>query len=296
MDWNHTGQLLLARHDDPRRVAVPPRIVALIHAFDGQRTVAQLVAEQGLNAGVMGLLETLLAWGMLRRVGAVTTEQGAGPRVIAHRRVDGFDVLIVDDLGDPAEVDTLANTLHAAQYSRSAYSTDDTAHIRRFSFEADLADFRASWLHARLVSVMEAFFPKEAFQVIRIYGDCTLPMDTPVPHRDCWTVDRDITVVYFGETEWQPAWGGETVFFDDAGDAKIVALPKPGRAVVFRGAAQHSARPPVRGAAARHTLAIKFLSRTLGAEPAVVEQTRQAPHLAPTCLFAGDVSKAPGGD
>jgi len=91
--------------------------------------------------------------------------------------------------------------------------------------------------------------------------------------------------VYFGAREWKPEWGGETVFFDEEGDAKIVALPKPGRAVVFRGAVQHSARPPVGGAPARHTLAIKFLSRTLGVAAGAAEQVRQAPHLAPTLLF-----------
>ncbi len=146
VDWNHTGQLLLARHDDPRRVAIPPRIVALIHAFDGVRSVEELLAEHGMGDGALGLLETLVEWGMLRAAGAASAAN-IGPRVTAHRRVDGFDVLVVDELGSEAEIKALADRLQSAQYARSAYSTDDTAHIRRFSFEGELADFRASWLH-----------------------------------------------------------------------------------------------------------------------------------------------------
>lgn len=45
---------------------------------------------------------------------------------------------------------------------------------------------------------------------------------------------------------WEPAWGGETVFFDDEGDISVSILPKPGRVLVFRGDVLHVARAPSR--------------------------------------------------
>lgn len=45
---------------------------------------------------------------------------------------------------------------------------------------------------------------------------------------------------------WEPAWGGETVFFDDDGDISAAILPKPGRVLVFRGDILHVARAPSR--------------------------------------------------
>jgi SM-20-related protein len=45
---------------------------------------------------------------------------------------------------------------------------------------------------------------------------------------------------------WEPAWGGETVFFDEEGDISAAILPKPGRVLVFRGDVLHVARAPSR--------------------------------------------------
>jgi SM-20-related protein len=45
---------------------------------------------------------------------------------------------------------------------------------------------------------------------------------------------------------WEPAWGGETVFFDGDGDIAAAILPKPGRVLVFRGDILHVARAPSR--------------------------------------------------
>jgi SM-20-related protein len=45
---------------------------------------------------------------------------------------------------------------------------------------------------------------------------------------------------------WEPAWGGETLFFDADGDIAAAVLPRPGRALVFRGDVLHVARAPSR--------------------------------------------------
>jgi SM-20-related protein len=45
---------------------------------------------------------------------------------------------------------------------------------------------------------------------------------------------------------WQHAWGGETVFFDTQNEICASVLPRPGRAVIFRGDILHAARSPSR--------------------------------------------------
>ncbi len=47
-------------------------------------------------------------------------------------------------------------------------------------------------------------------------------------------------------SRWEPAWGGETIFFDADGDVSAAILPKPGRVLVFRGDVLHVARAPSR--------------------------------------------------
>ena len=78
-------------------------------------------------------------------------------------------------------------------------------------------------------------------------------------HTDCLPHKRGLTALWFLSTEWDPEWGGETMFFDASGDAMFCASPKPGRLVVFDGAIPHAGRPPSRICyKPRYTFAIKL--------------------------------------
>lgn len=61
------------------------------------------------------------------------------------------------------------------------------------------------------------------------------------PHRDSKHPD-DRTIVVYGNPEWKPGWGGETVFFDKAGDVAKAVTPRWRRAVVFPSNILHAAR------------------------------------------------------
>jgi len=51
------------------------------------------------------------------------------------------------------------------------------------------------------------------------------------------------TTVYYPHEEWEPNWGGETVFFDRArSDILASVFPRPNRAVIFDGRIPHVAR------------------------------------------------------
>lgn len=62
------------------------------------------------------------------------------------------------------------------------------------------------------------------------------------PHRDSKHAD-DRTVVVYGNPEWEPGWGGETVFFNKAGDVAKAVTPRWRRAAVFPSNLLHAARP-----------------------------------------------------
>ena len=55
-------------------------------------------------------------------------------------------------------------------------------------------------------------------------------------------------------------WGGETLFFDESGDAVFVTTPRTGRLVLFDGAIRHVGRPPTAICPeTRFTFALKFV-------------------------------------
>jgi SM-20-related protein len=61
-------------------------------------------------------------------------------------------------------------------------------------------------------------------------------------HTDSISPDS-FTSIYYPHDEWQPNWGGETVFFDHARTDIIASIyPKPNRLLIFKGTMQHVAR------------------------------------------------------
>jgi len=65
------------------------------------------------------------------------------------------------------------------------------------------------------------------------------------PHRDVPRAElreAHITAVVYCNPEWKIEWAGETVLFDEAGDATTAILPKPGRVTFIHGDPLHVAR------------------------------------------------------
>lgn len=62
------------------------------------------------------------------------------------------------------------------------------------------------------------------------------------PHVDS---DRpgELTTVLYLTSHWLPAWGGETVVFDPAGDIAVASQPRPNRLLTFPSHLLHAPRP-----------------------------------------------------
>ncbi|HVU02849.1 MAG TPA: 2OG-Fe(II) oxygenase [Polyangiaceae bacterium] len=72
------------------------------------------------------------------------------------------------------------------------------------------------------------------------------------------------TLLYYPMPEWDPAWGGETVFHHATGEIALSVLPKPGRAVFFDSRILHAGRAPQRSyGGLRVTVALKLGPRAL---------------------------------
>ncbi|TFH67147.1 2OG-Fe(II) oxygenase [Gammaproteobacteria bacterium LSUCC0057] len=65
------------------------------------------------------------------------------------------------------------------------------------------------------------------------------------PHTDTEREGEQTAVLYLTD-RWQPAWAGETVVFDDAGDVALAALPRRNRIITFPSNALHAPRPLAR--------------------------------------------------
>jgi len=88
---------------------------------------------------------------------------------------------------------------------------------------------------------------------------CT-PSDRFHTHVDTFN-EEGWTVLYYLNTEWDPEWGGDTVFFDESGkEFELVSQFKPGRFVVFDSQIPHLIRTStVLAPHFRLTFAAKFL-------------------------------------
>jgi hypothetical protein len=54
-------------------------------------------------------------------------------------------------------------------------------------------------------------------------------------HGDCPPDASNITALLFANAVWERDWGGETIFFEEDGEALYAVAPTPGRVVLFRG-------------------------------------------------------------
>ena len=69
------------------------------------------------------------------------------------------------------------------------------------------------------------------------------------------------TLLYYPMPDWNPGWGGETVYHHQNGEIALSVLPKPGRAVLFDSRILHAGRAPNRSyGGLRVTIAFKLAS------------------------------------
>lgn len=179
--------------------------------------------------------------------------------------ISGREIFICDNIIDEMvvkQVGTLVRTLHYVRKEKSRPGVPGLAAVSDIPAERIATDpFLLS-----LRQAVERLFPDERFSDQRAYVNCSIFGDSYYLHRDCAIEDKHVTALYYANLEWQPDWGGETIYYNDDDDGEIAITPRPGRLVIARGAILHRGTVPARACyEERYTLAYKLNS--LGAAP-----------------------------
>ena len=176
-----------------------------------------------------------------------------------HGVVEGRDVFVFDGLVSDADLAAYVVALARAPFTRTEIGKSETAEYKHWVNEMPLANVSQLPLWAPTESAVAYARPGESYQALRAYTNYAAYGDMLYTHTDCAPDRRELTALWFLSTSWDAEWGGETMFFDTAGDAMFCASPKPGRLVLFDGAISHVGRPPSRICyTPRYSFAIKL--------------------------------------
>lgn len=174
--------------------------------------------------------------------------------------IAGRELYVCDDMVEPLmvqQIGTLVKTLHYVRKEKSRPGVPGLAAVSDIPIQRIAGD---PFLRA-LRQVVERLFANEQFTDQRAYVNCSTYGDTYYIHRDCAPHEQHVTALYYANIEWQGDWGGETIYYNEDGDAEIAITPRPGRLVIARGAVLHRGNVPSRNCyEERYTLAYKLNS------------------------------------
>ena len=175
--------------------------------------------------------------------------------------VEGREVVVYDNLLGQPELAQLSAKLQAGKFSRTEYARDETIDFKHWVMDFELRDIVRLPIHRLSLMAIDRHFGP-GHKAFRSYCNVALYGDQLMTHTDCNPTDMVVTALWYICPEWNLEWGGETLFFNDQGDAIVAVTPKPGRLVIFDGAIVHVGRPPNRIATqTRYTFAIKFIRK-----------------------------------
>jgi Rps23 Pro-64 3,4-dihydroxylase Tpa1-like proline 4-hydroxylase len=174
--------------------------------------------------------------------------------------ISGREIFICDDMVEPAmqqQLNTLVSKMHYVRTEKSRLGVPGLVAVCDIAPETIATD---TFLRG-LRQTVEKLFPNEQFTDQRAYVNCSVYGDAYYIHRDCAAYERHVTALYYANLEWQPDWGGETIYYNDDEDGELVVTPRSGRLVIARGAVLHRGNVPTRNCfEERYTLAYKLNS------------------------------------
>jgi hypothetical protein len=174
-----------------------------------------------------------------------------------HGRIGTRDLWVFDGLVESTA--TMVQALDRAPFTRTEVATPESAQFRHWVAELDLRALAGLPLHRATLAAMAAVLPERRYRAYRAYTNFAAFGDVLMIHTDCAPQADEYTALWYLATDWDPNWGGETVFYDDDRDAAFVVSPRPGRLVLFHGAIPHAGRPPSRTCyTPRYSFALKL--------------------------------------
>ncbi len=161
--------------------------------------------------------------------------------------LDSRRIFVVDGIFQPDLVRMLHEIFVRAPFTLSDFDNEQSRHIRHWKFDFGPGDFATNpvFRHWREIVVAKTaeFFPRRQLEVARIYCNNVLYGDHQHAHYDSET---GVTALYFANWQWEEDWHGETIFYDDAGEARYAVAPRPGRLVAFPANVVHRGGVPAK--------------------------------------------------
>ena len=174
-------------------------------------------------------------------------------------QVEGRDVFVFDGLVAPEDSARYFNALSQAAFTRTEVARQETQEYRHWACEMPLENLPKISLWPATQAAVLAARPGEQYRPYRVYTNFAAFGDLLLTHVDALPNARELTALWFVAERWDTEWGGETLFYDDHGDAQLAVSPKPGRLLLFDGAIRHAGKPPNRNCyVSRFTFAIKL--------------------------------------
>lgn len=180
---------------------------------------------------------------------------------LARKSLGQAWIHVLDDIFDPDVQHLAYRTLAGLQYFRQQGDApgDDYLSLAAFIAPEDLLEEGAFGFAQVLDHHVRAQIPERHLALERAYVNQLYYGDQSSPHVDCDAGQGHVTALYFAHREWQPEWGGATLFLGGDGPFDISVAPRPGRLVIFPGDLLHSAGVPHRICRfARFSLTLKY--------------------------------------
>ncbi len=174
--------------------------------------------------------------------------------------IDDKKISIYDGLISKKESLALDNAFRNAPFMKKEVATPETAKTPHWALNLSLDEYKSTPLHKATIRAVEHFTQgKEKYRPYRHYCNQVSFGDFLFSHRDCNEAHSEVTALWFISKQWSKEWGGETLFFNESGDAEFVSSPIPGRLVLFDSNIIHAGRTPSRSCTdPRFTFAIKL--------------------------------------
>ncbi|MDE3197594.1 MAG: 2OG-Fe(II) oxygenase [Acidobacteriota bacterium] len=153
---------------------------------------------------------------------------------------------VIEVLDDPLPADLFATACAVCTAPRWEFGHESQDHDPQPFWAMDLTGvpaFDSIWEQMR--PQCEALAGRQ-LRVIRQYATGHTYGLGGRPHFDD-TRPGCFTLLLYAVPEWRPEWDGETMFFDEAGEAMRAVKPRPNRAVLFDSRIVHAGRAPSRG-------------------------------------------------
>ncbi|MGH8127439.1 MAG: 2OG-Fe(II) oxygenase [Gammaproteobacteria bacterium] len=161
--------------------------------------------------------------------------------------VEGHPIRVIDGLMPPVEAAQLFQNLDASAFTRNEFARPETQAFRHWACNIEVEACKRMPLYRYTMQAVAELFPQgAAYRLYRTYCNQSTYGDMLFTHTDNTPDLAGITALWYIAPRWDLEWGGETLLFDNSGDARFVVSPRPGRLLLFDGRIRHAGRPPSR--------------------------------------------------